>query len=351
MLEQQRDYVLRTVEERGVRLIRLWFTDVLGNLKSFAISPAELENALEDGMTFDGSSIDGFSRIQESDVLAIPDAEHVRGAAVGRPQGAPRPGCSATSTTSTARRSRATRARCCAATCEAAHEQRLHVLRRARHRVLLLRPAREGAGAGAARRGRLLRPHHHRRRRLAAQADHPHARDDEHPGGVQLPRGRAEPARDRPAPHRRADDGRQHHDLPTRGEGGRRQPGRARHVHAQAARGRAGQRHARAPVAVRRRRERVLLAGRRLQPVAGRQAVHGRSAAPRRRDHRDHQPDRQQLQAAGARVRGAGAHQLGAQQPQRADPRADRQARQSQRNTASSTARPIRRATRTWRSP
>ncbi|MEY4361090.1 MAG: glutamine synthetase [Actinomycetota bacterium] len=74
MLEQQRDYVLRTVEERGVRLIRLWFTDVLGNLKSFAISPAELENALEDGMTFDGSSIDGFSRVQESDVLAVPDA-------------------------------------------------------------------------------------------------------------------------------------------------------------------------------------------------------------------------------------------------------------------------------------
>jgi glutamine synthetase len=73
VLEQQRDYVLRTVEERGVRLIRLWFTDVLGNLKSFAISPAELENALEDGMSFDGSSIDGFSRIQESDVLAIPD--------------------------------------------------------------------------------------------------------------------------------------------------------------------------------------------------------------------------------------------------------------------------------------
>jgi glutamine synthetase len=73
VLNAQRDYVLRTVEERGVRLIRLWFTDVLGNLKSFAISPAELENALEDGMSFDGSSIDGFSRIQESDVLAMPD--------------------------------------------------------------------------------------------------------------------------------------------------------------------------------------------------------------------------------------------------------------------------------------
>ena len=73
MLSQQREYVLRTVEERGVRLVRMWFTDVLGNLKSFAISPAELEGALEDGMTFDGSSIDGFSRVQESDVLAIPD--------------------------------------------------------------------------------------------------------------------------------------------------------------------------------------------------------------------------------------------------------------------------------------
>ncbi len=74
MLKQQKDYVLHTVEERGVRLVRLWFTDVLGNLKSFAISPAELENALEDGMTFDGSAIDGYSRIQESDVLAMPDA-------------------------------------------------------------------------------------------------------------------------------------------------------------------------------------------------------------------------------------------------------------------------------------
>src|SRR6187397_2524972 len=74
MLDQQRDYVLRTVEERGVRLVRLWFTDVLGNLKSFAISPAEMENALDDGMSFDGSSIDGFSRVQESDVVAEPDA-------------------------------------------------------------------------------------------------------------------------------------------------------------------------------------------------------------------------------------------------------------------------------------
>jgi glutamine synthetase len=72
-MERQQDYVLRTVEERGIRFIQLWFTDVLGVPKSFNITPAELENALEEGMTFDGSAIDGFSRVQESDVLAFPD--------------------------------------------------------------------------------------------------------------------------------------------------------------------------------------------------------------------------------------------------------------------------------------
>ena len=73
-MDREQEYVLRTVEERGVRLLRLWFTDVLGQLKSFAISPAELEGAFEEGMQFDGSAIDGFSRTQESDVLARPDA-------------------------------------------------------------------------------------------------------------------------------------------------------------------------------------------------------------------------------------------------------------------------------------
>lgn len=68
------EYVLRTVEERGVRFVQLWFTDVLGFLKSLAISPAELENALEEGLSFDGSAIDGFSRHVESDMLAMPDA-------------------------------------------------------------------------------------------------------------------------------------------------------------------------------------------------------------------------------------------------------------------------------------
>lgn len=72
-MQKQHDYVLRTVEERGIRFIRLWFTDVLGFLKSFAITPAELEVALTEGMQFDGTSIDGFSRNQEEDMLARPD--------------------------------------------------------------------------------------------------------------------------------------------------------------------------------------------------------------------------------------------------------------------------------------
>src|SRR3974377_913605 len=72
-MERQNEYVLRTVEERGVRFVRLWFTDVLGFLKSVEITPAELEVALEEGMTFDGSTIQGYSRIQESDMLAKPD--------------------------------------------------------------------------------------------------------------------------------------------------------------------------------------------------------------------------------------------------------------------------------------
>ncbi len=72
-MSKQAEYVLRTVEERGIRFVRLWFTDVQGFLKSVSISPTELEVAFEEGMTFDGSSIDGYARIQEADMLAQPD--------------------------------------------------------------------------------------------------------------------------------------------------------------------------------------------------------------------------------------------------------------------------------------
>ena len=73
--EKDIDFVLRTVEERNIRFVRLWFTDVLGNLKSFAISPEELEEAFEEGIGFDGSSIDGFVSLEESDMLAFPDPD------------------------------------------------------------------------------------------------------------------------------------------------------------------------------------------------------------------------------------------------------------------------------------
>ena len=72
--QQNIDFVLRTVEERDIRFIRLWFTDVLGRLKSFAISPEDLEVAFEEGIGFDGSAIEGFTSPDEADMLAFPDA-------------------------------------------------------------------------------------------------------------------------------------------------------------------------------------------------------------------------------------------------------------------------------------
>jgi glutamine synthetase len=68
-----KDFVLKTVQERDVHFVRFWFTDVLGFLKSFAVTDTELEGAFEEGMGFDGSSIDGFTRIEESDMVAFPD--------------------------------------------------------------------------------------------------------------------------------------------------------------------------------------------------------------------------------------------------------------------------------------
>ena len=66
-------YVLKSARESGVKFVRLWFCDILGFLKSFAIVLDELEEALEEGIGFDGSSVEGFARIDESDVLAVPD--------------------------------------------------------------------------------------------------------------------------------------------------------------------------------------------------------------------------------------------------------------------------------------
>jgi glutamine synthetase len=71
-LKSKKD-VLKIVKDQDVSFIQIWFTDILGILKSFAITPSELEGALSEGMGFDGSSIEGFARIEESDMIAMPD--------------------------------------------------------------------------------------------------------------------------------------------------------------------------------------------------------------------------------------------------------------------------------------
>ena len=72
-MDKQRDFVLRTIEERSVKFVRLWFTDVAGTLKSVAIAPAEVEGAFNEGLGFDGSAIEGLARTYEADMLAMPD--------------------------------------------------------------------------------------------------------------------------------------------------------------------------------------------------------------------------------------------------------------------------------------
>src|SRR3970040_1725590 len=72
--EEMRDYVLQQCREQDVKFIRLWFTDILGSLKSFAITFEQLEEALNEGVGFDGGAIEGFARAGESDMTAVPDA-------------------------------------------------------------------------------------------------------------------------------------------------------------------------------------------------------------------------------------------------------------------------------------
>ena len=72
-MNKQQEFVLRTIEDRGIKFIRLWFTDVLGTLKSVAIAPAEVEGAFSEGLGFDGSTVEGFTRRTEADMLAHPD--------------------------------------------------------------------------------------------------------------------------------------------------------------------------------------------------------------------------------------------------------------------------------------
>ena len=72
------EYILKSARDHDVQFIRLWFTDILGHLKGFAITVEELEEAFQRGVTFDGSAIDGFARADESDMIAMPDPSTFR---------------------------------------------------------------------------------------------------------------------------------------------------------------------------------------------------------------------------------------------------------------------------------
>ena len=137
MIDDQKTFVMQACKDRDIKFIRLWFTDILGSLKSFAITVEELEQAMDEGQGFDGSSIEGFARVDESDMVAMPDPATFQ-VLPWRPRerGVARMFCDIQMPDGDAVRGRpAVRAE---APAEAGSGSRLHVLRRAGAGVLLL---------------------------------------------------------------------------------------------------------------------------------------------------------------------------------------------------------------------
>ncbi len=239
-MSRQEEFVLRTVEDREVRFIRLWFTDVLGGLKSVAIVPAELEGAFSEGIGFDGSAVEGLSRVYEADMVLKPDPSTFSLLAVARRDRAdgpdvlrhPRP---------RGRTGQGRPAQRPQAHPRSGGKEGLHLLCPPGDRVLplpLRQPRfrqRDPRCARARRHRRLLRPRQRRHRERLPPLGGDDARGDGSVRRVLPPRGGTRPERDRPPLRRRADDGRQHHDVPVGDQGGRDRPGRLRLLHAQAA--------------------------------------------------------------------------------------------------------------------
>ena len=278
------DDVKAIVEEHDIRFIRFWFTDILGQLKSFSINAAELDDAFEGGMGFDGSSITGFNAIEESDMIAMPDAVDLRGAA----RGARRSRASARDvlrhrSRPSARPTRATRATSCAARSSA----------RARWASTPSTSAPSSSTSSSRTRtatevldeggyfdlttldaGSDVR----RETVLALEQLGIHVEYTHHEVGPS-------PARDRHALRRRAEDGRRLHDLPHHGQGVRHEVRLACDVHAQAAlrRERLGDAHPHESL-FKDGTQRVLRRRRPVLPVRRRQGVHRRPAQARARD-------------------------------------------------------------------
>ena len=219
MIDDQKLFVLQACRDQDIKFIRLWFTDILGSLKSLAVTVEELEEALEEGQLRRLAASRASRGVDETDMLAMPDPTTFqllpwrprRAAAsramfcdiqhAGRLAVRGRPALGAASASSSAPPSSATPS--------------------TSGRSWSSSTSRSRSGAGGARRGRLLRPDAARRGQRPAPRDGAHARGDGHRRRVQPPRSCAEPARDRPALHGRADHGRQHDDVPPGGEGGR----------------------------------------------------------------------------------------------------------------------------------
>ena len=258
-MDRQQEFVLRTLEERDIRFVRLWFTDVLGFLKSVAVAPAELEGAFAEGIGFDGSAIEGFARVYESDMLARPDPSTFQVLPWRDEAARARRGCSATSSCRTARRRTPIRGTCCAGRCDAPPTSASRSTRTPRSSSSCCatgRPPSDMLPAPIDSGGYFDQtPHdlgHDFRReaitmleRMGISVEFSH--HEVAPG----------PAGDRPALRRRADDRRQHHDVPARRQGGRARAGRLRVVHAEAVHRPARLGDAHAPVAVRGRPQRV----------------------------------------------------------------------------------------------
>ena len=322
-VRDRRDYVLRTVEERGIRFVQLWFTDVLGTPKTFNITPAELENALDEGMTFDGSR---HRRVQPGPGVrcARPAGrQHVPAHPVARTRRAGRPGVlrhlqprpDALRGLPAPRRCGARSSGPSAAGYTFFASPEVEYFYFADTEVDPTRPPRPidsgsyfdltGADASSDLRRRTVLT----LEEMGIPVEH--AQHEDAPG----------PARDRPALHRRADHGRHGDDRAPRREGdGPHRSGIHASFMPKPLAGRAGLGDAHPPVAVARGAQRLQRPDGRLRALAGGQALHRRPAPPRPRDHRHHQPVGQLLQAARPRLRGAGPRELGPQQPQRPRP-------------------------------
>ena len=299
-MDRQQEFVLRTIEERDIRFVRLWFTDVLGTLKSVAVAPGRARGRVRRGHRL--------RRLGDRGLRAGLRGRHARqarpvdlpGAAVARRQPRHRADVLRHHAARRLRRPSPTRATCCSARWPRPPTSASPSTRTPRSSSSCSSAGdHAGRAPRAGRPGRLLRPRAARHRpRLPPRRRSPCS-------SRWASRSSSATTRARPGQNeidlRYADaltHGRQHHDLPDGHQGGRARAGHLRHLHAQAVRRAPRLRHAHPPVAVRGRQQRLLRGRRALPAEQGRAAVHRRPAAPRRRDHRRHQPVGQLLQAA-----------------------------------------------------